>query len=119
MKCKALFVTSLLISTFSVFSQTWQQSTSIEIQLGVRDKWGDKEYVAEFIVIGPAGKVSSAKIKVETDMFGYVMFPTDFNASSAAQGNYKWRAIVDGKSVSGGSFTFEGTKGGMRATVSY
>ena len=96
----------LLSCALSVQAQTWQQSVSPQVELGIRDKWGEKEYIAEFIVNLPDGKTSSARIKVMADEFGSVRYPNDFSGYMAP-GKYTWKARVNGKDAIKGQFSFE------------
>lgn len=86
---------------------SYQQSESINIQLGVRDKNGAaEEYEALFAVSKKNGTEKFEKnIKVKKDDWGFVDFPSDFK-SSAEDGEYEWKCFVDGKVVSYGEFTY-------------
>jgi hypothetical protein len=111
---------ALSFETEPALAQNWQQSSvkevlksSTEMQLGIRDKFGDKPYVVEFVVTGPSGTSESKKIQVFPEEFGYVRYPSDFGGN-AAPGKYSWKARVNGKDVIKDSFSFEGvsTSGG-------
>jgi hypothetical protein len=86
---------------------SWQQSESLNIQLGVRDKNASLEiYEAVFIVHSVAGdNIFEAKIKVKSDDWGFVNFPEDFSVVVTA-GDYHWKCMVGEKQVSSGRFTF-------------
>lgn len=112
-----LFV--LLTLVFSVFafggskapeegpSAYWQQSESLNIQLGVRDKNAlAGSYVAVFTVQNKEMEiVLEAKITVAKDDWGFVYFPNDF-PPGAKDGDYLWKCTVSGKTVSSGSFKY-------------
>lgn len=100
-----------------VLSQTWQQLSSPQIELGIRDKHGQKgSYIAEFIVVDAKGKSAIAKVRVKEGQFGTVFFPQDFKTHFAA-GKYSWSARVDGKAVIKGQFVYESLASGERVTI--
>lgn len=85
---------------------SWQQSESLNILLGVRDKNASMEYYdAIFKVIDEQEKnVYEATIRVEADGWGFLNFPEDFSVY-ALDGNYTWKCFVKDMLVSAGSFT--------------
>ena len=112
-----LWVALLLALATTGASAQWQQSVTPQIALGIREKNGERDYVAEFIVVDPKGKSSSQRIKVPADEFASVIFPADFNTYLGEPGIYRWIGRVAGKQVIGGQFRFERTNGGTRLTV--
>ncbi len=107
-----LFVFSIALAAGSKDSTqgplpSWQQSETLNIQLGVRDRNASMEfYEAVFIVQTKEDeKIFEAKLKVNTDEWGFVSFPEDFSVS-APDGEYEWKCTVEGKKVSSGTFTF-------------
>ncbi|MBZ8140897.1 hypothetical protein CLD22_13420 [Rubrivivax gelatinosus] len=96
-------------------AQTWQQSTAAAVELGVRDKYGDKPFRAEFVVVGPQGR-ETRSITVEGSAFGVVHYPGDFGGYMAP-GQYRWSARVDGKVVADGRFGFVQDDSSQRLTV--
>lgn len=109
---RILTLTLLALSNPNAFAQSWQQSVSNapQVQLGIRDKNGDMgDFVAEFVVIGPSGKGSSARLKVRSSEFGYVLYPADFNTPDFNPGVYRWHALVAKKPRVGGTFTIGST----------
>ena len=108
----------LLTCALPTIAQTWQQSASPQVKLGIRDKWGEKTYVAEFVVVLPGGKTQSAKIQVVADEFGSVNYPNDFGGYMAP-GKYTWKARVSGRDVITGQFTFEQDANGGKLSVKY
>ena len=50
-------------------------------------------------------KIFEAKLKVNSDEWGFVSFPEDFS-TSASDGEYEWECTVGDRAVSSGSFTF-------------
>jgi len=85
---------------------TWQQLESAQIQLGVRDKYGELDgYTADFVVIGPNKQKYHVYKKVEGDDFAVVYYPEDFQGSSQS-GKYTWKCLVNGKPVIEGKFRF-------------
>ncbi len=86
---------------------SWQQSESLNIQLGVRDKNASMEYYeAVFTVRATDGdKDFEARLKIAGDEWGFVNFPDDFSMA-VNEGDYEWKCMVSGKEVSGGKFTF-------------
>lgn len=106
MKAFNTIIFSLLgVTLIPSYAQTWQESVSQSIQIGIRDKFGDKLYIAEFIVTSASGKSYVKKIRVNADEFAYVTFPNDFNQYSE-KGNYTWKVKVNGKIAINGKFTF-------------
>jgi hypothetical protein len=85
----------------------WQQSETLNIQLGVRDKNALAEsYNAVFSAENKAlGIVYEAKIRVAKDDWGFVYFPQDF-PPGVKDGEYVWNCTVNGKIVSSGSFKY-------------
>jgi hypothetical protein len=96
-----------LLATISITShaQTWQESVTQSIEIGIRDKWGDSRYVAEFIVTSASGKSFVKKIQVDADEFATVIFPKDFN-QYGTKGKYTWKVKVNGEIAIKGKFTF-------------
>ena len=88
-------------------SALWQQSETLSIQLGVRDKNALSEsYTAVFSAENKEfGIVYEAKIKVAKDDWGFVLFPQDF-PPGVKDGNYIWKCTVNGKKISSGTFKF-------------
>ena len=84
----------------------WQQSSSLNIQLGIRDKFGMQgSYEALFVVTDSKGKKSKLTKKVSSDKWQFVSFPEDFDTFAKA-GIYSWQGIVNGKTVIDGKFEF-------------
>ncbi|MFN3809595.1 MAG: hypothetical protein ACK4S6_03160 [Roseateles asaccharophilus] len=113
---KSVLPLFLLFSSLTAQAQVWQQSASPQVQLGIRDKGGVKGYVAEFIVNLPDGKTQSAKIQVEENEFGFVLYPSDFGGYMMP-GKYTWKARVNGKDAIKGQFSFEEDANGGKLTV--
>ncbi len=90
---------------------TWQSSQTPTIKLGIRNKYGyvslDK-FTAVCIVSGPDAKQRKASMNVESDNWGYVSFPDDFD-TWAKPGRYHWQCQVSGKRVAAGSFEYRTT----------
>ena len=87
-----------------LFSQSWQTSAAPQVRLGVRDKYGDRDYEATFIVTGADSKSYTAKVTASGE-FGYVNFPDDFDTYASPQ-TYKWECYVGGKKVEDGVFQY-------------
>lgn len=81
----------------------WQFSEVPEVQLGVRDKFGQGNYKAEFVVVGRKGEPYRFSRRVLRDEFSYAVFPQDFGGYAEA-GKYTWKCIVNGKAVVTGKF---------------
>jgi len=111
-----IFLISLL-----AFAQesSWQQSETINIQLGVRDKNSAfPEYKATFKVTETTtNKSVETTITVQADQWGFVNFPEDFGVD-ALKGNYDWTCSVAGKIVTYGKFDFKKT-GNMARVLTY
>ncbi|MHB9106925.1 MAG: hypothetical protein ACYDCO_07710 [Armatimonadota bacterium] len=85
---------------------TWQSSQSPQVQLGVRDKFGEMGgYTADFVVIGPKKAKYHEYKKVGGDDWGYIIFPRDFEVWGEP-GKYTWKCLVNGKPVVEGKFRF-------------
>jgi len=86
---------------------SWQQSESLNIQLGVRDMNASMEYYEAVFTVQSVNddKIFEAKLKVNSDEWGFVSFPEDFS-TSASDGEYEWECTVGDRAVSSGSFTF-------------
>lgn len=103
----------------SAHAQTWQQSSSPQVELGIRDKHGNKgSYLAEFVVVDAKGQSVVAKLRVKEGQFGTILFPRDFKTHFVA-GKYAWTAKVDGKAVVKGQFVYETVGTGQRVTAMY
>lgn len=112
---KGVFI-YLMILTFSLTAgskdntdgpvPSWQQSESLNIQLGVRDRNASMEYYdAVFKVTDKDGRNEyEATLKVISDEWGFVHFPADFSVS-ALDGTYEWKCFVGDIQVSSGTFT--------------
>ncbi|HXK49087.1 MAG TPA: hypothetical protein PKW56_01335 [Clostridiales bacterium] len=112
---KGVFI-YLMILTFSLTAgskdntdgpvPSWQQSESLNIQLGVRDRNSSMEYYdAVFRVTDENGRNEyEATVKVASDDWGFVHFPADFSVS-ALDGTYEWKCFVGDIQVSSGTFT--------------
>lgn len=100
----------------SAFSQDWQQSESTQVELGIREKFGEKPFVAEFIVSPPGGKPQTRKINVAADEFGSVNYPKDFGGYMAP-GKYTWKARVNGKDVVNGQFVYQQDRSGSKLSI--
>ncbi len=100
-------LTLLLVNAPAAFGKrrvNWQYSITPSIQLGVRDKFGEKgSYTAVFNVTMPDRKTVRTTRKVSADGFGYVTFPQDFNAD-VPTGRYTWRCVVGGEVAVQGRF---------------
>jgi hypothetical protein len=89
----------------------WQYSVTPSVQLGVRDKFGEKgSYNAVFHVTMPDRKTVRATRKVSAAGFGYVTFPQDFNAD-VPTGRYTWRCVVGGEVAVQGRFDVKYSNG--------
>lgn len=89
---------------------TWQQSEAMQVQLGVRSKFGTTPYEAEFIIHDENGGKFKAKKSVKGDAWGYAIYPDDFS-TTAQPGSYKWKCMVSGKEVSSGKFKIKSNGG--------
>jgi len=96
-------------------SVTWQQFTSAQVRIGVRDKIGTlRKYTVEFVVIAPDGQYYRTSRRVEGDHWCYVSFPDDFNAWWK-RGNYTWKGRVRGRVIAEASFEYRSVPmGGTR-----
>jgi len=89
----------------------WQQSQSVLVELGVRDKYGRLgSYNALFVVTSPDGNQYRTKRRLSGDEFGYVYFPHDFG-TYAKPGTYSWECIVGGNAVVSGRFEYKSVDG--------
>ncbi|MDA3839298.1 MAG: hypothetical protein PF574_10000 [Candidatus Delongbacteria bacterium] len=111
----------ILLITIIAFAQesSWQQSETINIQLGVRDKNSNlEEYKATFKVTETTTeKVVETTITVTADQWGFVNFPEDFGVD-ALKGDYDWACTVADKIVTYGKFEFKKT-GNMARVLTY
>ena len=111
----------ILLISIIAFAQesSWQQSETINIQLGVRDKNSNlAEYKATFKVTETTTeKVVETTIIVKADQWGFVNFPEDFGVD-ALKGDYDWTCTVADKIVSYGKFDFKKT-GNMARVLTY
>lgn len=99
-------------------AQPWQQSLSPVLQLGLRSKFGETTYEAEFVVTGPAGKSWHKRVLVQGDAFARVVFPDDFDGDLTA-GKYTWRARVKGTDVVRGAFAVDQMPHRLRVTTEH
>lgn len=114
----------LSVATISIFlvpeltcAQTWQQSTSAEVNMAVRDKHGQVGvYSVVFSVKDPSGKVFTRTVRAKDDEWSSVRFPTDFDTYSKP-GRYSWKATIGGRTVADGKFIHESVSGGARVSV--
>jgi len=84
----------------------WQQSTAINVQLGIREKFGNlKQYEASFIVTDAKGKEFKLTKKIKSDEWQFVYFPEDFN-TDGGKGIYRWKGTVNDKTVIHGKFEY-------------
>jgi hypothetical protein len=85
----------------------WQQSESVNIQLGTRDKNGAlQSYEAAFSVqLQGSDVILEAKTTVSGDAWAFVYFPESF-PPGAKDGEYSWKCTVNGKVTASGSFIF-------------
>ncbi len=85
----------------------WQQSETLNIQLGVRDRNGSLEYYdAVFLVQRKDDDTEyKKKLRVKTDEWGFAYFPDDFDVR-VSDGEYIWNCTVDGRIVSYGDFIY-------------
>jgi len=91
----------------------WQESQSVTVQLGVRDKFGTLGgYDVVFEVSAVDGRKVTARKHVSGNEFGDVTFPDDFDFTNQfslrSAGSFSWRAIVGGKAAHG-SYRWAGT----------
>lgn len=86
-----------------VLQDTWQQSESACIELGVRDKSSFASFAAVFEVTGPDGVVHNAHARIRDNDFSYVTFPSDFG-TYMMDGRYQWQCLVESNSVASGAF---------------
>ena len=105
MSPRRLFTTLLCAAPLAtIAAPIWQQSASAEVELGVRDKYGETPSRVEFVVVGPDGRRETKTITVEGGAFGTVRYPSDFGGY-LAPGAYRWSARVGGQVVAGGRFS--------------
>ena len=111
----------ILLISIIAFAQesSWQQSETINIQLGVRDKNSNlAEYKATFKVTETTTeKVVETTITVTADQWGFVNFPEDFGVD-ALKGDYDWTCTVGENIVSYGKFDFKKT-GNMARVLTF
>lgn len=114
-----LAVTSLslfLVADLTV-AQTWQQSASTEVNLSVRDKYGQLGvYSVVFSVKDPSGTVISRTIRAKGDEWALARFPTDFD-TYLKSGRYTWKATITGRNVANGDFIYEVLSGVGKVSV--
>ena len=117
-KISIIFILSIITIIFAQES-SWQQSETINIQLGVRDKNSNlAEYKATFKVTETTTeKAVETTITVNADQWGFVNFPEDFGVD-ALKGNYDWTCTVAGRIVTYGKFDFKKT-GNMARVLTY
>lgn len=117
MSPRRLFTTLLCAAPLAtIAAPIWQQSASAEVELGVRDKYGETPFRVEFVVVGPEGRRETKAITVEGGAFGLVRYPADFEGY-LAPGAYRWTARVGGKVVASGRFSFEQDERGRQRLV--
>lgn len=111
----------ILLIAMVAFAQksSWQQSETINIQLGVRDMNSNlAEYKATFKVTETnTDKAVETTITVTADQWGFVNFPEDFGVD-ALKGDYDWTCTVAGEIVTYGKFDFKKT-GNMARILTY
>jgi hypothetical protein len=90
----------------AILQATWQQSESVSVELGVRDKSDAlASFMAVFEVTGPDGSVHTARARIRDGDFSYVSFPSDFDTYIIA-GRYTWRCLVESNSIASGAFEY-------------
>ena len=105
MTVRHLFCATLAcLATGLSAAPVWQQSAAAEVELGVRDKYGETPSRVEFVVVGPDGRRETKTVTVEGGAFGTVRYPSDFGGY-LAPGAYRWSARVGGQVVAGGRFS--------------
>jgi hypothetical protein len=95
----------LLFSSVA-FAQTWQQSQDMNVELGVRDKFGNSVQYEAYFVVTKDGQFFRKKMLVKKDAWGFVYFPKDFNVN-VKPGMYQWKCLVDNKKVASGKFNLD------------
>jgi hypothetical protein len=117
-KISIIFILTIITIIFAQES-AWQQSETINIQLGVRDKNSNlAEYKATFKVTETnTDKSAETTISVTADQWGFVNFPEDFGVD-ALKGDYDWTCTVADKIVTYGKFEFKKT-GNMARVLTY
>ena len=117
-KISIIFILTIIAIIFAQES-SWQQSETINIQLGVRDKNSNiAEYKAIFKVTEiTTDKIIETTITVKADQWGFANFPEDFGVD-ALKGDYDWTCTVAGKIVTYGKFNFKKT-GNMARVLTY
>jgi len=88
------------------------------VQLGVYDKLlvlGEpRAYEAQFVVTGEGGEQYRAvKRATAEDTWVYAEFPHDFDKFPANPGTlsaFRWKCVVEGKTVAGGQFQWGGSR---------
>lgn len=115
-----LFLTFVLLAP--AVAQSWQQSASPSVRLGIRDFSrtpgpGTVAYVARFEVFTLKGeRYISLKHVPAGGEWGTVSFPEDFRvfpsgvtwiqALGPGPGKYRWVALVEGEAIAGGEFEY-------------
>jgi hypothetical protein len=117
-KLSIIFIFTIISIMFAQKS-SWQQSETINIQLGVRDMNSNlAEYKATFKVTETTtDKAVETTITVTADQWGFVNFPEDFGVD-ALKGDYDWTCTVGEAIVTYGKFDFKKT-GNMARVLTY
>lgn len=123
MKKTLLVGLALVLATTAIQAKepakSWQQSMSPSLELGVRDKYGETPYTAEFVVTDPKGVSTRHKVEVGAGEFGFARFPDDFENGMLMTGKYRWQALVDGKVVTQGKFAYRHLSKGASLSFVY
>src|ERR1051326_5471592 len=105
------------LSPEAVSRATWQQSESISVELGVRDKNNELgSFMSLFTVTDPDGSEHSARARVRNGDFSYVTFPSDFDTYEK-EGRYSWKCMVASNAVAEGAFEYHLVFGDRRVRI--
>lgn len=83
----------------------WQTANIVQVVLTLRNKFAQGNYPVQFVATC-GGKTFTVRKQAHADEEVTAIFPTDFQGGTES-GVYKWQALVRGKAVASGWFSYK------------
>jgi len=114
MKLRVLVLVLLMMvmSVGSAIAETWQFSSSPLISFGVRNKFGNYKYTANFVVHAPNDKIYYCAQDGHGDDFVYSFFPNSYKGAYFTPGEYVWECYVNGNKIASKEFHYSKNENG-------